>query len=190
MPPVDEELRQILAKEDELDELVEDQELIDIDETVVEQGNIAETVNQENAEVIEPRNEENENQEHSSDTTHDQEQNMNEVQPEEILHDNRVIDEVVPTLRCSTRKRKLRFPNISKLDSIPEEDLEEQYEVSRIIKGRYSKSGKPEYLIEWANYPKESHSYEPWSNLSETVKQYIKAHNIPMVGKPPNTFTV
>ena len=162
VPPVNEELRQILAEEDELDELVEeDQELIDIDETVVEQGNIAETVNQENAEVIEPRIEENENQEDSSDTTHDQEQNMNDVQPEEILHDNRVIDEVVPTLRCSTRKKKLRFLNISKLDSILEEDLEEQYEVSRIIKGRYSKSGEPEYLIEWANYPKESRSYEP-----------------------------
>ena len=190
VPPVGEELRQILAEEDELDELVEDQELIDIDETVAEQQNIGGADNQGNTDVIEPRNEENENQEHSSDTTHDQEQNMNDVPPEEILHDTRVIDEVVPTLRRSTRKRKLRFPNISKLDSIPEEDLEEQYEVSHIIKGRYSKSGEPEYLIEWANYPKESRSYEPWSNLSETVKQYIKAHNIPMVGKPPNTFTV
>ena len=191
VPPVDEELRQILAEEDELDELVEeDQELVDIDEAEIEQGNIGEAVNQENAEVLEPMNEETENQDDTSDPTHDQGQNLNDVQSEEALDDTRVTDEVVPPLRRSTRKRKLRFPNITKLDSIPEEDLEEQYEVSRIIKGRYSKSGEPEYLIEWANYPKESRSYEPWSNLSETVKQYIETHDIPMVGKPPNTFTV
>ena len=121
----------------------EDQELEDINEAEIEQGNICEAVNQENADDIEPRNKDNKNQEDTSDPTHDQGQTLNDVQSEEALDDTRVTDEVVPPLRRSTRERKLRFPNISKLDSIPEEDLEEQYEVSRIIKGRYSKSGEP-----------------------------------------------
>ena len=61
VPSVDEELCQILAEEDKLEELVEaDQELVDIDENGVEQGNIAETVNRENADVIEARYEDNE----------------------------------------------------------------------------------------------------------------------------------
>ena len=139
MPPVDEELCQILAEKDELDKLVEeDQELVDIDEAEKEQGNIGEAVNQENADDIEPRNKDNANQEDISDPTRDQGQKLNDVQSEEALDDTRVTDEVVPPLRHSTREKKLRFHNITKLDSIPEEDLEEQYVVSRIIKGRYS----------------------------------------------------
>ena len=61
---------------------------------------------------------------------------------------------------------------------------EPEYEINKIIKGRYNKRGKLEYLIDWKGYPASTRTYEPLENLNTTAQEYVKSHDIPTGTKP------
>ena len=58
-----------------------------------------------------------------------------------------------------------------------------EFEINKIIKGRYNKTGEIEYLIDWKNYPPSHRSFEPYNNLNESAKKFVDSHNIPITGK-------
>ena len=94
------------------------------------------------------------------------------------------------TLRRSTRNIKTRIPEITLLededDSDSDQSEDEEYEINKIIKGRYTKNGGIEYLVDWKGFPKEARSYEPFENLNDTAKRYIEENNVPIMGRPPS----
>ena len=59
----------------------------------------------------------------------------------------------------------------------------EEYEIDKIIRGKYNKDGKLEYLIQWKGFGKKDRTYEPVSNLNEAAKEYVSSHKIPISGK-------
>ena len=61
-------------------------------------------------------------------------------------------------LRRSKRLKEqgLRTINYNENDNESESDGEKEYEVNRIIKGRYNKNGEFEYLIDWKGFPPEA----------------------------------
>ena len=65
-------------------------------------------------------------------------------------------------------------------------DTSAVYEINKIIKGRYNKAGKLEYLIDWKGYPASARTYEPEENLNDAAKNYVRTHEINIVGKKPN----
>ena len=65
------------------------------------------------------------------------------------------------------------------------DDESPEYEINKILKGRYKKNGNIEYLIDWKGYPASARTYEPLENLNETAKEYVRTHSIPITGKKP-----
>ena len=59
---------------------------------------------------------------------------------------------------------------------------EPEYEINKIIKSRYNKREKLEYLLDWKGYPASSRTYEPLENLNTTAQEYVKSHDIPITG--------
>ena len=90
------------------------------------------------------------------------------------------------TLRRSTRNIKTRIPELTLLedDSDSDQSEDEEYKINKIIKGRYTKNGVIEYLVDWKGFPKEARSYEPFENLNHRAKRYIEENNIPIMGRP------
>ena len=62
----------------------------------------------------------------------------------------------------------------------------DEFEINKIIKGRYNKAGDIEYLIDWKGYPPSARTYEPEENLNEFAKEYVKSHEIPVTGQKQN----
>ena len=59
---------------------------------------------------------------------------------------------------------------------------ETQYEINKLLRARYNKDGKLEYLIDWKGYPASARTYEPLENLNQAATQYIRTHKIPITG--------
>ena len=70
-------------------------------------------------------------------------------------------------------------------DSQNDDDTSPEYEINKIIKGRYNKEGNVEYLIDWKGYPVSARTYEPLENLNETAREFVRTHDIPIQGKKP-----
>jgi len=96
-----------------------------------------------------------------------------------------------PQLRRSNRKPRPRY-NLK--DILADENSDEnshpernppEFPIEKIIKGRYNKDGKLEYLIHWANYPASARSYEPYENLNDEARHIIASSNVPIIGKSP-----
>ena len=58
-----------------------------------------------------------------------------------------------------------------------------EYEINRIIKGRYNKDGDVEYLIDWKGYPALARTLEPLENLNEAAKEFVRTNKISIQGK-------
>ena len=70
-------------------------------------------------------------------------------------------------------------------DSQNDDDTSPEYEINKIIKGRYNKEGNVEYLIDWKGYPVSARTYEQLENLNETAREFVHTHDIPIQGKKP-----
>ena len=57
-----------------------------------------------------------------------------------------------------------------------------EFEINKILRARYDKDGKLEYLIDWKGYPASERTYELLENLNETARQYVQTHKIPITG--------
>ena len=66
------------------------------------------------------------------------------------------------------------------------EETEPEYEINKIVKGRYNKEGNVEYLIDWKGFPVSARTYEPYDNLNEAAKEYVDNTEIKITGKRPN----
>ena len=73
----------------------------------------------------------------------------------------------------------------SQEDEPPSPDAQE-YEINKVIKARYNKEGNIEYLIDWKGYPASERSYEPYENLNNFAREYIRKTKIPITGKKPS----
>ena len=58
----------------------------------------------------------------------------------------------------------------------------EEFEINKILRARYNKEGKLEYLVDWKGYPASARTYEPIENLNEAAKEYVSTHKIPITG--------
>ena len=67
--------------------------------------------------------------------------------------------------------------------SLEDQTSPEEFEINKIIKGRYNKDGNIEYLIDWKGYPSSARTYEPEENLNEAAREYVKVNEIPMTGR-------
>ena len=83
-----------------------------------------------------------------------------------------------PPVVLPERREALQPPKAS--DIQPDE-----FEIKKIIKGRYTKDGSVEYLIDWKNYPPSGRTYEPLHHLNDAAKTYLETHKIPITGKKP-----
>lgn len=95
---------------------------------------------------------------------------------------------IVPQQSVSTLPRDIEIhdPPVERTDNIePTTEQEPEYEINKILRARYNKSGDLEYLIDWKNFGKEARTYEPFENLNETAQEYVKTHKIPVVNKSP-----
>ena len=62
---------------------------------------------------------------------------------------------------------------------------EDEYEINKIVKARYNKSGEKEYLIDWKGYPASARTYEPYENLNAPAREYVDTHDIMTTGRKP-----
>ncbi len=60
-----------------------------------------------------------------------------------------------------------------------------QYDVEKIIKVRYTKTGKREYLLKWVGFPPSANLWEPWGSLNEACRQHIMSTPIKITGRRP-----
>ena len=172
VPPSPEELENVLGEESEVDEIddlwEEDREIEEpVNPLDLQEGDINDNNNTEPTHAVEPGN---------------TDKNDNEVDESVDTLETAESETSGRNLRRSRRKRKSVKPILySPSDS---EENESEYEINQIIKGRYTKDGKIEYLIDWKGYPKEARTYEPYDNLNDFAKKYVNEHNVPIVGKP------
>ncbi|CAH1802583.1 unnamed protein product, partial [Owenia fusiformis] len=70
-------------------------------------------------------------------------------------------------------------------ESNNENDLKDElFQIDKIWRGRY-KNGILEYLIQWKNMTKDECSWEPYDNLNDETKLYLKNHTVRLVGNVP-----
>ena len=75
-------------------------------------------------------------------------------------------------------------PRIKRRETIKSPvELPEEYEIEKIVRGRYTKNGDIEYLIQWKGYGEKDRTFEPMENLNQAAKNYVKTHKIPITGK-------
>ena len=87
-------------------------------------------------------------------------------------------DSTDKSVASTDRRESLAPPKASELQ-------EDEYEINKIIKGRYTTDGSVEYLIDWKNYPPSERTYEPYENLNDAAKAYVDSREIPITGKKP-----
>ena len=111
-----------------------------------------------------------------------------QAKPNETIQqstDNLVDVEIAdpPVLRTETHQPDNQEPVVQpeKTDIEPDE-----FEINKIIRGRYNKEGNLEYLIDWKGYPSSARTYEPEENLNEAAREYVRTHEIPVSGRKPS----
>ena len=97
------------------------------------------------------------------------------------IGNHEVSDEAIPSHdseQKSTVNRRVSLQPPARTEENPP-----KFDINKILKGRYNKSGQIEYLIDWKNYPPSHRSYEPYDNLNESAKKFVDTHKIPITGK-------
>ena len=57
------------------------------------------------------------------------------------------------------------------------------YEIEKIVQGKHFEGGI-KYLCKWKGYDKRYNSYEPYENLNDMAREYLRRSTIRIVGKP------
>jgi hypothetical protein len=86
-------------------------------------------------------------------------------------------------LLATQEAEKTRNPIMPGLPLI--QDPVKEYEVERIIRGRY-RNDRLEYLVKWKGYPNSRNTWEPLANLNKATLEYLERNPVKISGKIKN----
>ena len=64
-------------------------------------------------------------------------------------------------------------------------DEQEEYEIEKIIHGKYKKDGLV-YLVKWKGFSKDHNSYVKFEDMNEFCRKFVDENPIKMIGRPKN----
>lgn len=107
-----------------------------------------------------------------------------EVQPQDQIQGIETLLKDQPTPVPEEKQEDLELPDSDiKRNDVETDTVEPEYEINKIIKGRYNKDGNIEYLIDLKHFPVSARRNESEINLNETAKEFVRTHDIHIIGK-------